>query len=306
MPGPFDPELQDELFRKVAEVEGIPLDRLQLGSTIHPFTSGVDSHHVMIANHADPEDVLSGLYAAIHEGGHALYEASVDGLYDRTCLANGTSTGIHEASSRFFENYVGRSRAFADPLRDLVASFFPENLANTSAEDFWLLANRVRFSPSRMDADELTYPLHIIIRYEVERALLSREISVAEVPGLWRRLYEEQLGVSPEGALAGPLQDVHWSMGLLGYFPAYALGGVIGAQFLAAQRAQGVPFDEALAAGDLSPIAQWMTEHVWRFGRTKGTARILVDATGEPLNPAHYCRYLEEKFSLDSPLLRKP
>ncbi len=298
--GPFDPAAQYAFFRDVAAFEGIDLDRLELAETIHPFTSSVDSHHVMIANHADPEDILSGLLAAIHEGGHALYESSVEGRYDYTCLAHGTSTGIHEASSRFFENYVARSAAFAPALRGLIASHFPEAVEGVSAHDLWHLVNEVRFSTSRMEADELTYPLHIVIRYEVERALMAGELTVSEVPARWAELYERSLGVRPTGDVEGALQDVHWSMGLIGYFPSYALGGVIGAQLLHAMREGGVPFDETLAAGDLSPVRLWMVEHVWRFGRAKDTADILLDATGEPLNPRYYVDYLEEKFNPSS------
>ncbi len=300
--GPFDPAEQMELFRDAARLEGIDLGRLELGSTIHPFTSSVDSHHVMIANHADPDDLLSGLLAALHEGGHALYESSVDGRFDYTCLAHGTSTGIHEASSRFYENYLGRNRAFAPALRALIETRFPEALEGVSELDLWRLVNEVHFTPSRLDADELTYPLHIMVRFEVERALMAGELSVAEVPERWAELYERYLGVRPTGDLEGPLSDVHWSMGLIGYFPSYALGGVIGAQFLAAMKTAGVPVDETLAAGDLGPITRWMVEHVWHFGRAEDTAEILEEATGEPLNPAHYLAYLEEKFGSASPL----
>ncbi len=303
--GPFDPALQHVLFKDAAVLEGIDLERLELGDTIHPFTSAVDSHHVMIANHADPEDVLSGLLAAFHEGGHALYESSVEGRYDYTCLAHGTSTGIHEASSRFFENYVARSASFAPVLRSLIASRFPEAVDGVRLHDLWRLVNEVHFSTSRMEADELTYPLHIVIRYEVERALMAGELSVDDVPARWAELYERYLGVAPKGDLEGALQDVHWSMGLLGYFPSYALGGVIGAQFLHAMREDGVPFDETLAAGDLSPVRRWMVEHVWRFGRAKDTADILLDATKEPLNPVYYLSYLEEKFDPSSALFER-
>ncbi len=300
--GPFDPAAQYALFRDTAAFEGIDLDRLELGETIHPFTSSVDSHHVMIANHADPEDLLSGLLAAIHEGGHALYESSVEGRYDYTCLAHGTSTGIHEASSRFFENYVARNAAFAPALRELIASRFPESVREVSAHDLWRLVNEVHFSTSRMEADELTYPLHIVIRYEVERALMAGELGVGEVPARWAELYERLLGVRPTGDLEGALQDVHWSMGLIGYFPSYALGGVIGAQFIHAMREAGVPFEETLAAGDLAPVRRWMVEHVWHFGRAKDTKDILLDATGEALNPAYYVAYLEDKFNPSSAL----
>ncbi len=303
--GPFDPKAQYVFFRDVAAFEGIDLDRLELDETIHPFTSSIDSHHVMIANHADPHDLTSGLLAAIHEGGHALYESSVEERYDYTCLAHGTSTGIHEASSRFFENYVARSAAFAPALRDLIASQFRGAVEGVSAHDLWRLVNEVRFSTSRMEADELTYPLHIVIRYEVERDLMAGALSVGEVPARWAELYERYLGVRPEGDLEGALQDVHWSMGLIGYFPSYALGGVIGAQLLHAMRADCVPFDEALAAGDLDPVRRWMVEHVWRFGRAKDTDEILLDATGESLNPAYYIAYLEEKFDPSSSLFEK-
>lgn len=294
--GPFDIEEQYRLFDDVASFEGIDAGRLELSRTIHPFTSSVDSHHVMIANHADPDDVLSGLYAALHEGGHALYECSVDAALDLTCLSGGASAGLHEASSRFFENYVGRDRALMPSLLALLGARFGEVLAPVGPDGLYDAANRVRFTPSRMDSDELTYPLHILVRYEVERALFSGEASVAEVPALWAELYERHLGVRPEDDLAGALQDVHWSMGLVGYFPTYALGGVIGAQLKDAMVAQGVPFGEALAAGDLSAIRDWMAAKVWRYGRALDTADILERATGSALTTDAFCAYLEAKF----------
>ena len=298
--GAFDPERQWALARDLALFEGVDPEKLVMGRTEHPFSDGIDSGHVFIATHIYEDDVLSNVFSVLHEGGHAMYEAGVDPEFDRTCLAGGTSMGMHEAQSRFFENYVGRSRAFAGPLLAAVASHFPEKLAGVTAEDLYRAENRVEPSLVRTEADELTYPLHVMVRYEVEKGLLSGKLAAADVPAAWGRLYREYLGVEVPNDRRGALQDIHWSQASIGYFPTYALGGAYGAQLLHAMttdlEAAGRGFDEVLASGDLAPVRAWLGDRVWRWGRSKEPRPIVEEACGEPFDPGYYCDYLERKF----------
>lgn len=295
--GHFDEGAQWELAHDLMALEGLDLDAIVLGRTEHPFTDSVSSQHAFIATHVYPDDVTSDVFSMLHEGGHALYEQGVDPAYDYTCLKGGTSMGMHEAQSRFFENIVGRSEAFAPVLLSAIARRFPEQMAGVTPHEFWLAVNRAEPSLVRTEADELTYPLHVLIRYEVEQLLLAGEATAADVPGLWADRYRSYLGVEILDHRHGALQDSHWANGQIGYFPTYALGGAYGAQFADTMRAQGMDFEAICASGDLSPIRRWLGDNVWHFGRAKDPDQIMLDATGAPLDVSHFTRYLTEKFS---------
>ena len=251
----------------------------------------------MIAAHVYEDDVLSNLYTMLHEGGHALYETGVDPTLNYTSLKGGTSMGMHEGQSRFFENYVGRAEAFAPSLLALLRKHFPGQFSRVSARQFYMAANRVEPGLIRTEADELTYPLHIIIRYEIEQLLMEGDITAQQVPMLWADRYKKYLGVRVSDYTHGALQDTHWADGLIGYFPTYALGGAYGAQFRHQMMAEGMDFDGVLATGDLEPIRAWLKKHVWQWGRTFDPAEIVVNACGEPFNVAYYTDYLVQKFT---------
>lgn len=299
--GSFSPDVQWHLSADLARAEGVDEQKLVLGRTEHPFSEGMDSQHVFIATHIYEDDVLSNVFSMLHEGGHALYEAGVDPAFDLTCLRGGTSMGMHESQSRFFENLVGRDRAFAGPLLELLRARFPERMANVTADELYRAENRVEPGLVRTEADELTYPLHVMARYEVEKMLVSGEITAAAVPEVWARLYRELLGVEVPNNRSGALQDVHWSQGYLGYFPTYALGSAYASQFRSAMErdleAAGTPYAEVLASGDLAPVRSWLGERVWQWGRSKEPGEIVEDACGGPFDPECYCGYLTEKFS---------
>jgi carboxypeptidase Taq len=294
--GTFDEEAQWALARDLMELEGVDVDALTLARTEHPFTDAVASGHAFIASHVHATDVASNVFSMLHEGGHALYEQGVDPAYDYTCLRGGTSMGMHEAQSRFFENVVGRSDAFAGPLLQCMARRFPEQLGGVEAHDLWLAVNRVEPSLVRTEADELTYPLHVIVRYEIERLLFSGEATAADVPGLWAERYRDYLGVEVPDDTHGALQDTHWACGSLGYFPTYALGSAYAAQLKDAMVDQGVDFEGTVAEGRLAPVRDWLRDNVWRHGRSRDSARIIADACGAPFDASHYTRYLTEKF----------
>ena len=294
--GHFAHDEQMALAQTLMTLEGVRADAIVLSETEHPFSDAVTSSHAYIATHVYEDDLMSGVYSLLHEGGHAMYEQGVNPAFDYTSLKGGVSMGIHESQSRFFENYVGRSRAFAPVLLEVLRAQFPGRFDEVSAEELWLAASRAEPSLIRTEADELTYPLHIIIRYEIEQKLMAGELSAAEVPALWNQLYHDYLGIEVPDDARGCLQDVHWSGGMLGYFPTYALGGAYGAQYLSRMRAEGMDFDAVCTSGELAPIRAWLGERVWRFGRAKEPAQIVADACGEPFDASHYTRYLTEKF----------
>ncbi len=295
--GHFDAGRQWELARDLVRLEGLDERKLFLTTTEHPFSDGLTSNYTIIACHVDENDLLSNVYTMLHEGGHALYEAGVDPSLDRTSLKGGTSMGMHEAQSRFFENYVGRNLAFAPRLIEVMARHFRGQLGRTTPNQLYAAANMVEAQPIRTAADELTYPLHIVVRYEIEQMLMAGEATAADVPGLWADKYKSYLGVDAPNDARGALQDTHWSGGALGYFPTYALGGAIGAQLKAAMIREGMDFDGVCASGNLSPIHGWLHERIWRHGRSRDTTELVLDACGEPFSPTYYTSYLTEKFS---------
>ncbi|MGI6229986.1 MAG: carboxypeptidase M32 [Tractidigestivibacter sp.] len=295
--GDFDERRQWELASDVLDLEGVDRDALWLGKTEHPFTGGPSTGFVIIAGHAYESNVLSNVFSMLHEGGHTMYEQSVSPDYRYTSLRGGTSAAMHEAQSRFFENYVGRSEAFSEQLVVLLRKHFPGQLGRLTARQLYMAENKATPCLIRCDADELTYPLHIIVRYEIEQLLFSGEAKAADVPGLWSERYKKYLGINVPDYTHGALQDTHWSDGDFGYFPTYALGGAYGAQLKVAMERQGVDFDGACASGDLAPIRNWLSEKIWKWGRAKDSAELIMDATGEEFRAKYYTDYLTKKFS---------
>ena len=294
--GRFDTERQLRLAQELMELEGVPADALVLAQTEHPFSDGVSSGHAFIATHIFEDDVLSNVYTMLHEGGHALYELGVDPSFDYTSLRGGTSMGIHESQSRFFENTIGRSRAFMKPLLAVLAHCFPGRFNGVSQRELYQVVNRAEPTLIRTEADELTYPLHIIVRYEIEKRLFSGEASAADVPGLWNLLYQRYLGIGVPNDSVGALQDTHWAWGSLGYFPTYALGTAYDAQFLHAMQADGLDVEACMAEGNLAPVRAWLRGRVWRYGRALDAPDIILGACGEPFDASYYTEYLETKY----------
>ena len=295
--GRFDVARQWELARDIAQLEGIDEDAHYLTSTEHPFSEAMTSNYAVTAAHVKANDLTSNVFTMLHEVGHNLYEQGVDASYNRTSLKGGTSMGMHEAQSRFFENYVGRDRAFVPVLLALMKNRFPGQLSRLTPNQLYRAINSVSPSLIRVDADELTYPLHILIRYEIEQLLLAGKATAREVPGLWAKRYQSYIGANVPSDTQGALQDVHWAEGLFGYFPTYALGNAYAAQLRAKMIDEGMDWNGVLASGNLSPIRTWLHRRVWRYGRSKDPAEIIQEACGEPFNPRHYANYLTHKFS---------
>ena len=295
--GTFDEERQWRLAADLARLEGLDEGALWIGRAEHPFTSGISRDFVVVTGHVYADNVLSNVFSILHEGGHALYEQNVDAAYAGTSLAGGTSMGMHEAQSRFFENIVGRSEAFAEPLLAQLRRHFPGQFGRVTAHQLYGAENCVEPGLVRTEADELTYPLHILVRYEIEQLLFAGEATAADVPGLWAQKYRDYLGVTVPNHTLGALQDVHWSGGSFGYFPTYALGSAFGSQLKVAMVRDGVDVDGACAAGELAPVRAWLCEHIWRWGRAKDSGELIEAACGEPFSPVYYTDYLTEKFS---------
>ena len=216
--------------------------------------------------------------------------------YTLTALGGGTSMGVHESQSRFMENYIGRSESFWKPIYGKLQEMFSENLSDVSLEDFMKAVNRVEHGFIRTEADELTYSLHVIIRYEIEKMFMEGDIDVNELPDIWNKKYTEYLGITPKNVSEGILQDIHWSQGGIGYFPSYALGSAFGAQFFHKMKEE-FDVDEALEDGKLDKITTWLKENIHQHGGFKNAKELLRDVTGEELNTKYYVDYLTEKYS---------
>ena len=289
-------EQQHKLSKKIMEVWGLDPDHCVLGETEHPFTSGFWHGDVRITTHYMPQDMFSNLYSVAHEGGHALYELNVDPKYDYTILAGGATTGLHESQSRLFENYVGRSRAFIHYLYPTLLELFPQQLNGVTEEEIYRAVNRAEPSLIRTEADELTYSLHIMVRYELEKALMQGTLTVADLPAAWNAKYKEYLGVDVPDDTHGCLQDIHWAMGDMGYFPSYALGSAYSAQAVDDLR-KTMDLDAQWAEGNMQPLKDALRSRVWQYGRAKEPQWLVQSLCGGAFDAAHYTNYLKNKYT---------
>jgi len=298
----FDPEKQKAFSLKVLERMGYDFQAGRLDASEHPFTIGITSGDVRITTHYDPHDVKSALFGSIHEGGHGLYEQNIDPILLDTPLHTGSSMGVHESQSRFWENMVGHSQSFWISMYGELCSYFPEQLNDVSSEDFYRTINQVSPSLIRVEADELTYNLHIMIRYEIEKALLTDQIGVSDLPRVWNEKMQEYLGLTPPDDKSGVLQDVHWAGGGFGYFPSYALGNLYSAQILQAMKKDIPDFEDRLRRGELLEIKDWLVEKIHRFGKLKSPGELLRDITGREMDSRCLLDYLENKYAAIYPV----
>lgn len=278
-------------------MEVLELDRghCTIGETEHPFTLEFNNKDVRITTNYKEDDVSDSMYSVIHEGGHAKYELGVRDDLQYTVLAGGVSMGVHESQSRFYENIIGRSRPFIEAIFPKMQDFFPEQLKDVTAEQMYLAVNRVEPSLIRVAADELTYSLHVMVRYEIEKQLIGGDLEVKDIPQEWNRLYKEYLGVDVPDDAHGCLQDSHWAGGAFGYFPSYALGSAYGAQMLCRME-QEMDVWGPIAKGDLSEISRWLGEMIHQYGCLREPADVVKHACGT-FDPNAYTEYLEKKYS---------
>lgn len=274
------------------------LDRLHCGiaETEHPYTTGFSNLDVRITTHYYEDNVASSMYSVIHEGGHAAYELGCDSRYNHTLVAGGASMGIHESQSRFFENVIGRSLPFIRCIFPKLRELFPEQLREVDDVKFWRAVNKAEPSLIRTEADELTYCMHIMVRYELEKQLIEGTLQVSDIPEAWNRLYQTYLGISVPSDRDGCLQDSHWSSGSIGYFPSYALGSAYGLQFLHAMEEELGDIWKDVEAGDLSRVKGWLNQHIHRHARLYKPGQLLEMTCGK-FDPSYYTDYLKEKYT---------
>ncbi|MQA75063.1 MAG: carboxypeptidase M32 [Solirubrobacterales bacterium] len=294
--GSFPPGEQEALAQDVAARLPLEPDSWRLDSTVHPFATGIAISDLRITTRFDPGYVGTALWSVIHEVGHAMYNNGIDPELARTPLCRSTSMGFDESQSRLWENWVGRGRPFLGHLLPLLAERFPERFAGLEAEELYRAANRVGASPIRVEADEVTYNLHIVLRFELELALFEERIAPRELPEAWRERTREYLGIEVADDAAGVLQDVHWAAGLYGYFPTYCLGNMIAAQVWEGARAELADLDDQLARGELAPLRDHLRERIYRHGAKLAPTELIEAVTGGPLDPGPLIAGLRRKY----------
>jgi len=291
---------------EMAKRFGYEIDRGRLDIAPHPFEVSFTRQDVRITTRYDDHYLPMALFGTLHETGHALYEQNVDPTLTRTALTTdflgqyavgGTSYGVHEFSSRLWENNVGRSRAFWERHFGELQSYFPEQLDGVDVDLFYRAVNRVKPSLIRVEADEVTYNLHIMLRVEIEMGMLDRSISLDDLPEVWHTKMDEYLGVTPPHDGLGVLQDVHWSGGGFGSFPGYTVGNVMSAQFMEAAHQQHPELQNTLNQGNYDPLLAWLTENIYRHGRAFNGTELLQRVTGRELTTEPYIAYLTQKFT---------
>lgn len=291
----YDIEKQKELSDYLLDLIQFDKEKGRLDETEHPFTTNMGNKDVRITTHYYERDLFSNIFSVIHEGGHALYEMHISDDLIGTGLAEVPSMSLHESQSRFYENIVGRSKEFLSVILPTLKEKFPQ-LEDIDVDKLYKAVNKVEPSLIRTEADELTYSLHIIIRYEIEKQLINGEISVSELPEVWNKKYKEYLGVEPKNDAEGVLQDMHWSDGSFGYFPSYALGNLYGCQMLNTMLKENSTALTDLKNGDLTYINNWLSDNVHKYGSLYDSEELLERVTGEKLNPKYFIDYLNKKY----------
>lgn len=293
--GEFDVEAQQDLSRDVLDLLGYDWDRGRLDVAPHPFSTGTQ-FDARVTTRFDEQDPLGAITSTVHEFGHATYTLGLPDEHYGTPLGQSRDLTVHESQSRLWENHVGRSRAFWTKFLPTVAERFPQ-LSDATVEDVYEAANTVHEDNLiRVEADELTYHMHIVVRFEIERELIAGDLAVEDVPEVWNDKYEEYLGVRPETDAEGCLQDIHWSHGSFGYFPTYSLGSVLAAQLYAAVLEDVPDLEEQIENGEFEALHEWLTEHVHCHGARYTTDELVQVATGESFTADYFLDYVTEKY----------
>ncbi len=294
--GNFEKTDQERLSLEALKTMTYDFKAGRLDETEHPFTIGIGPGDIRVTTKYNPKDLRPSLFGTMHEGGHALYEQGISPDYETMLVGGGASMGIHESQSLTWENMVGRSQAFWKFFYPKLGEIF-SHYKKVSVEDFYRAINVVEPSLIRIEADEVTYSLHIIIRFEIEEALINDRVKVEDLPEIWNSKVREYLGITPSNDAEGVLQDVHWAGGQMGYFPSYMLGKLYGAQFFATAKKEIPDLEEKIASGDLKTLREWQKEKIHKYGALYDPKDLVVKVTGEPLSHKFFMDYVTEKFS---------
>lgn len=294
--GSFDKAKQEEINRKLIDLMEFDWERGRLDVSTHPFTLG-NQFDARITTRYNEEDLSESIMPTIHEYGHAMYELGLPKDFYGTPLGEPRDLSIHESQSRLMENHVGRSKAFSNFLLPKLKKKFPEEFEGYSVQDLYESLNQVyEENPIRVHADEITYHLHIVVRYELERKLINGEIEAEDLPRLWDSKMEEYLDIVPENDRKGVLQDIHWGWGSFGYFTTYSLGSIIAAQLYKSMENEVENLESKIKSGKFKPILKWLRENIHRHGKFHKTEELVKQATGEKPSPKPFLDYLEDKY----------
>ncbi len=293
--GKYEIEKQKRLSLFLLNIIKFDMEAGRLDETTHPFTIEIGNRDVRITTHYYENDLLGNIFSILHEGGHGLYEQHIPDELQGTGLEHGASVGMHESQSRFYENIIGKSREFLSVILPFIKMQF-EALKDITVEEFYDSVNYVIPSLIRTGADEVTYNLHIIIRYEIEKQLINEEIEVKDLLRIWNEKYKEYLGVEPKNYSEGILQDIHWAAGQFGYFPTYALGNIYGGQFLNQLLKDNRSAIKDLEIGDLTYINDWLKDNIHKYGAVYTPEELIKKVTGKDISTKYFLKYLECKY----------
>ena len=295
--GDFDIDRQREFGLCIAKKFGYDLDRGRQDETLHPFCTHFSIDDVRITTRFDNRFLPSALFGTMHEVGHALYEQGISPDLDRTGMDTGVSLGVHESQSRLWENLVGRSQSFWMHFFPKLQMVFPEELGEVTQDEFYRAINRCEPSLIRVEADEVTYNLHIIIRFELELELLSGDLHLNDLPGAWREKYKDYLGVAPHNDADGVLQDIHWSIGAIGYFATYTIGNLLSVQLFDCVQTDIIDLEADISKGNFDSLLHWLRENIYCHGSKFTPVELVERVTGDSMDSRPYLNYLQNKYS---------
>mgnify|MGYP004513875203 FL=1 len=294
--GHYDVDAQKKVQNLLLDYIGFSKDAGSVGETEHPFTLNFNSKDVRVSNHYYEEEPLFAMFSAIHEGGHAIFEQNVNPAYDNTVAGSCCYMGVHESQSRFYENILGRNKNFWLPIYDKLGELLPQ-FKEITLDEFYHEINHVRNSMIRTEADEVTYCFHIILRYEMEKAIFRDHVPVAKLPELWNEKMKEYLDIVPANDAEGILQDMHWSDASFGYFPSYLLGSIYDGMYLEELEKELGSVDELLAAGRIGEITKWLNQKIHWYGSTRTPKEVIANVCGKEVSAEPLIRYFKEKYS---------
>ncbi len=294
--GEFSVAQQEKLGRTISEALGFDFDKGRMDVSVHPFCGGADPTDVRITTRYGSDNFMESLFAVIHETGHAMYEQGRMERDRALPVSEALTTGIHESQSLFWERMISKQKAFCEHYMELFATTFPDNLKEVSVQAFYEAINICRPSFIRVESDEVTYPMHIILRYEIEKGIFDGTYAVSELPEVWNNKMQDYLGIRPATDAEGILQDVHWSGGAFGYFPSYTFGAMYACQFYNAIRKETPDLEQWIRKGEFQSIRQWLSQKIHVKGKLLSTEALLREVTGEVLNPQYFVAYLKNKY----------